>query len=360
MKHAIILLIIACFYGVYAEDQLRLISFNESYTVWMSTKEIEVLIDECGDKGGHTGFIDITDYYPNYAVKPQREVWIPGGPTHESVVKPAIALLSITNIWSTITSLSAYTTRYYTSQTGVDAVAWLTQRYRTLGGSRLSTDITVTAWQHSWLQPSIVARIEGTTRPNEIVVIGGHVDSTSSGSRAPGADDDASGSATILEIFRVLASSGFKPERSIEFHGYAAEEVGLRGSQAIANNYYTQGKNVVGMFQLDMTAYQASNRVMGIVTDYTTPVLTSFLRALIPAYSTIGYTLTQCGYGCSDHASWWNAGYPASFAFESTFALSNPDIHTVRDTIDKLTQTHAIEFAKVGLGFVMELSYAEN
>ena len=70
---------------------------------------------------------------------------------------------------------------------------------------------------------------------NEVIVIGGHIDSISlarASGTAPGADDDASGIATITEVARVLLQADYRPARTLVFMGYAAEEVGLRGSQA--------------------------------------------------------------------------------------------------------------------------------
>lgn len=59
---------------------------------------------------------------------------------------------------------------------------------------------------------------------------------------APGADDDASGIASLSEIIRVLRDNNFRPKRSVALMAYAAEEVGLRGSQDLANQYKAQGK----------------------------------------------------------------------------------------------------------------------
>lgn len=56
-----------------------------------------------------------------------------------------------------------------------------------------------------------------------------------------------------METFRVLVEQNFQGLRAIEFHGYSAEEVGLRGSQAIAESYQAQNIKVAGMLQLDMT-----------------------------------------------------------------------------------------------------------
>jgi leucyl aminopeptidase len=362
MKHAIIFCLIACFYGIYADEEMRLIRFNESYTQWMTMKEVEALVVECGQKAGR-GFIDITST-PDFVPIPQpQKVYIPGGPTHQAEVNRINARVSGANIWNTITTLSNYNTRYYTTTTGVNAVNWLEQQYRTIAGSRLGVDITVTKFTHSWAQPSLIVSIRGTKFPTQRVIIGGHIDSTAGGAtaRSPGADDDASGSACVLEVFRLIATdASYRPERTLEFQAYAAEEVGLRGSGEIAKNYYDLRYTVIGMLQLDMTGYVGPTRNVGLVTDYTNQVLTSFVRQIIGAYSTLPAVSTQCGYGCSDHASFYNYGFPASFTFETTFSNSNPYIHTASDTINRLNQAHAVEFTKIGTGFVVELGYGEN
>ena len=71
--------------------------------------------------------------------------------------------------------------------------------------------------------------------------------------RAPGADDDGTGSVNLLEGFRVLLAAGFKPTNPVEFHWYAGEESGLLGSQAIATAYKSAGKQVKAFMELDMS-----------------------------------------------------------------------------------------------------------
>lgn len=67
---------------------------------------------------------------------------------------------------------------------------------------------------------------------------------------APGADDDCSGTVSILEAFRVLATSGFIPINGpVEFHWYAAEEGGLLGSQAIARYKKESGARIGAMME---------------------------------------------------------------------------------------------------------------
>ncbi len=263
-----------------------------------------------------------------------------------------------TNVRSTITSLSSYSTRYYTSQTGVDAANWLRSRWASYAGTR--TDVTVELFRHaSWAQPSVMLTIRGTTLPNEVVVIGGHLDSiNSSGSSAPGADDDASGVSSFTEVIRVAMSRNYRPQRTVKFIAYAAEEVGLRGSKEIAQYHKNNGINVVGVLQLDMTNYKGSTVDVALVTDYTNAAQNQFLRDLMTTYVKISHTNTTCGYGCSDHAAWHNLGYAASIPFESTLSASNPYIHTSSDTIARSgsTATHALKFTKLAAAYMAELA----
>ena len=171
----------------------------------------------------------------------------------------------------------------------------------------------------------MVLTLKGSRYPDEVVVLGGHLDSTAgsapnSRTLAPGADDDASGIATLTEVLRVIAEQGRQPERTLQFIGYAAEEVGLRGSKDIATRYKAANTKVLAALQLDMTNYQGSAEEIVFMTDYTDQGLTGYLAQLLDAYlPQIRYGYDSCGYGCSDHASWHNQGYPAAMPFESRF-----------------------------------------
>jgi len=181
---------------------------------------------------------------------------------------------------------------------------------------------------------------------------------------APGADDDGSGSVTILESYRALLAADFHPERSIEFHWYSAEEGGLLGSQAVAQAY--EGRvNVLAMSQFDMTAWvkRGTREEVGIITDFVDLPLTEFNKQLVDTYLAIPWVETQCGYACSDHASWRKAGFPSSFTIESTFGNSNKNIHSANDRIDvsdEFSFDHMLEFSKLAVAFVVELGGISN
>ncbi|WP_224360302.1 M20/M25/M40 family metallo-hydrolase [Hyalangium versicolor] len=266
------------------------------------------------------------------------------------------------NIRNTINSLSTnYNNRYYNVQSGKDAATWLQSQWTTIASGR--SDISVALFTHTWTQPSVIATITGTTLPNEVVVLGGHLDSINQSSpttgKAPGADDDASGVASITEAFRVAVANGYKPARTVKFMAYAGEEVGLYGSKAIANSFKSSGVNVVGVLQLDMTNYKGSSYDFGMVTDNTNATLNSFTTSLISTYIPgTTYTNITCGYACSDHASWYSAGYPSTMPFEATMTTDNPQIHTTGDTLTYMggTATNSVKFAKLAVSFLGELA----
>ena len=165
---------------------------------------------------------------------------------------------------------------------------------------------------------------------------------------------EASSSAPGARLF----FSGYRPKRTIEFMAYAAEEIGLRGSADIARDYAAEGRDVVGVLQLDMTNYMGSANDIYLFTDYTNAAQNGFLANLASSYLpelTVGQS--ECGYACSDHASWTSNGYAASFPFEAQFGEDNPYIHTAQDTLDKSgnTAAHALKFSRLALTYAVEL-----
>ena len=281
---------------------------------------------------------------------------------NQAVVPPVLTRMQASNIGQTIGELAGYANRYYTTTGGTGASNFLQQKWAGMASGR--GDIGVTQFTHAgYAQKSVIATITGSDNASEVIVIGAHLDSiSSSGSgenmRAPGADDDASGIASMTEVLRAIVASCYKPRRTIKLIGYAAEEVGLRGSQAIAASFKAANVNVVGVMQLDMTNYKGSASDIYIYTDYTDTLQNEFIAKLITAYQpdlTIGYD--KCGYGCSDHASWTAQGYPASLPFEASFNQSNPYIHTASDTYANTGSqaAHALKFARLAASFAIEL-----
>lgn len=213
-------------------------------------------------------------------------------------------------------------------------------------------------------QNSLRVRLVGSERPQEIIVLGGHLDSINQswggGSSAPGADDNASGSANLIEALRILMDKA-QPKRTVEFIWYAGEESGLLGSAEIAKQYKAESKDVVAVLQLDMTLYPGSGEfVIGSMTDFTSAWLRDYLKALNDTYLNARIVDDKCGYGCSDHASWNRQGYPALMPFEASFRNSNKNIHSSRDIIGpELNFRHSAIYTKIALVMAMDLGNSQ-
>jgi len=278
------------------------------------------------------------------------------------VVRPIVAQVAETSIRNMIIKLSDFKTRYYKSETGVQSSEFIRDSWAALSKHR--SDVKVELIKHkSWAQPSIVMTIEGSNLSEEIIILGGHADSIAGMfggmARAPGADDNASGIATITEVIRVLMENNFKPRRTIQFMGYAAEEVGLLGSKDIAASYKEKSQKVIGVMQLDMTLNKGTaDKDIVMMSDFTNAAQNEFLGKLIDEYVKVSWGYSRCGYGCSDHASWTANGYPASMPFESTMEDINHKIHTPNDTLQNAggDAKHAAKFAKLATAFVVELA----
>ncbi|KAF2672813.1 Zn-dependent exopeptidase [Microthyrium microscopicum] len=320
-------------------------------------------------------FMDITehqDFATPVRVANQGKVKFPSAAAKQSGVKPLLPKLSIDPMKENLAKFSSFYTRYYKSSYGAESSKWLQGKIAdTVKESKAEKLVQIKPFDHPWGQSSIIATIPG--KSNKTVVIGAHQDSINmffpTMLPAPGADDDGSGTVTILEALRVLLQDpdilAGKAANTLEFHWYSAEEGGLLGSQAIFQSYQKAGRDVRAMLQQDMTGFikrtiaAGKKEALGVITDFVDPDLTTFIQKVITEYCDIPYVLTKCGYACSDHASASKAGYPSAFVIEGEMDLTHDGIHTDKDTIDLVDFGHMLQHAKLTLGLAYELAFAD-
>ncbi|THG98571.1 hypothetical protein EW026_g3651 [Hermanssonia centrifuga] len=344
-------------------NERRLVQLEGQAPAWVSE------LDKINMKAAGLRFFDVTDFPgSNYQEVPTlRTKTSYHTPNATDLVKPVLNKLSTDGPKENLEKFTSFRTRYYRSDTGRESQLWLLSKISEItkdyAPKSLQDVISISEFKHSWGQNSIIARINGTSSTDDsVVILSAHQDSTNMWPflPAPGADDDGSGSVTILESYRALIASNFRPVRPVEFHWYSAEEGGLLGSQAVAAAYADRSANVYAMSQFDMTAWvkAGTREEVGIITDYTDNSLTEFNKKLVDLYLDIPYVETKCGYACSDHASWGKAGYPSTFTIESSFENSNKHIHSTQDRIDiseEFSFDHMLEFSKLGVAFAIEL-----
>ena len=175
---------------------------------------------------------------------------------------------------------------------------------------------------------NVVGDLYGTTRPNDIYILGAHYDSAGT----PGADDNASGCAGLLEAARVLSQYEF--EATLLFIAFDREETGKEGSKACVKDH--KQDTISGMVCLDMIAYdpKVSNKV-SICGDANSTGLKTDLADAIRLY---GNGLSYADSGpvmSSDYLAFEDAGIPACLLIESSFSPdADPYYHTLDDSAD--------------------------
>ena len=199
---------------------------------------------------------------------------------------------------------------------------------------------------------NIVGTHVGTAAPQEQVLVVAHYD-TKPGT--PGADDNASAVAAMLEIARLLARGRF--ERTLQFVGFTLEEYGYQGSRRFARQARQEGRAIVGVLDLEMVGFTSPRQrlphgvrgrrtgdFIGVVGNKRSRTLveacvTSARRA-VPALPVETLVVAWNGYllpivRLSDHAPFWDVGFPAVMITDTAF-LRNPHYHQPSDTLDTL------------------------
>jgi hypothetical protein len=190
--------------------------------------------------------------------------------------------------------------------------------------------------------PNVVGLVRGSdpTLATQHVVVGAHLDHVGVDERGRvgfGADDNASGSAALLELAQALA--GEPPPRSVVLVAFGGEEKGLLGSKAFCREPPVPLESMVAMLNMDMIARGDRDEVavLGIEQN---PALEKVLeRAQDLSRTGVKKLVLRQGqelWQRSDHYSFHERGVPTLFFFEGLPISRNADYHTWRDTIDKL------------------------
>jgi len=198
--------------------------------------------------------------------------------------------------------------------------------FNTLSGFGLATTLGAFTYESSTYY-NVVAVKPGTVTPNDIYIVGAHYDSANNN---PGADDNASGMAGVLEAARVLSQCQFKS--TLVFIGFDREEQGMVGSTAYATAH--AGDNIKGMVSLDMIAYNPEanhDKFYVYGRDASNPLKQSLAQA-ITSYGGLGVEIGgDTPY--SDHAPFEAQGKQAALLIEYN-VWSNPYYHQAADNVE--------------------------
>ncbi|KAF7301987.1 Peptide hydrolase [Mycena indigotica] len=228
--------------------------------------------------------------------------------------------------------VSGIVSRHSFSEGSRVAAKWLKARFEDTGASCELQPFL------SGFTPNVVCSYPSAVESNSTIIYSAHYDSRGSfGSvRAPGGDDDGSGTIAILALARTIARRGIKFHSNVQLVAFGGEEQGLLGSRAYARKLREANTNVTLMIQADMLGYHAQDEPpqIGLPASIGTPEVAQLVANISTLYSPelrVGYT-AAC---CSDHQSFHEQGFPATQVFERAGPIVDPMYHNSGDLSDR-------------------------
>ena len=239
---------------------------------------------------------------------------------------------------ATVQHLQDYGSRIWNSDNAFAASDWIAGRMEALGLEVEQQPFNANTWMGSGAAaPNVIGIQRGTLYPDTYVVCGSHFDSFSyeamfGGGTAPGADDNATGVASVLESARIMTQYEF--EYSIIYCAYGCEEMGLYGSEAYASRCQQEGMDIIGYFNNDMNGYLYGDQIHidCIYPNSVEPIGTYYMNVGEVYYPELPIRHVNFNEGDSDHTSFNNHGYMGIYPFED-YQNYSPYIHTPNDVI---------------------------
>lgn len=217
----------------------------------------------------------------------------------------------------------------------------------TYNGSSYST------WQYN-----VIASITGTDYPDQICIAGAHYDCINDEgdayTQAPGADDNASGMSSVLEIARVVKLNNIAPKNTITFIGFAAEELDLNGSADYAAKLKTASKSIKIMLNLDMIAYEPDTDQdkweVNIMYYDNSEGFYYQAAAITRAYTSLTPVNDNKYNEEGDSYPFYQQGYPALFMISYD---ENPNYHTANDVSAHCNFEYLCQVAKLNCAMLL-------
>ncbi len=252
--------------------------------------------------------------------------------------------------------LDDFETRYYNTTGNNNATQWLLDQFHAMGLSAEFHYYTYNGGQRR----NVIATLPGQVDPTKVIYICGHLDATSDTPSvcAPGADDNGSGTAAVLEAARVMKDYLF--QYTIKFACFNGEEQGLIGSAAYCATIAGLGEDVIAAFNCDMIAYRGTDTAPPDLVVYTNTAslpLSTTMSSVIATYLPGQITPVVINDGSmtgSDHSSFWAQGWKSVCSIEDEAWGDDfcPWYHTCNDRIERYPQDYCTAVTRANIAAV--------
>jgi Zn-dependent M28 family amino/carboxypeptidase len=254
---------------------------------------------------------------------------------------------------SSLTKLASFPTRHSTSMAFTEAATWARTQ---LNNMNYETRLQTVAVNGGKSRNVIAEKIGSGNDSRQVVIVTAHLDSINlaggPAATAPGADDNGSGSAGVLEIGRALRDQTAKHD--LRFILFGGEEQGLFGSKHyVASLSSAEKKRIRAVVNMDMIGVSnQTTRSVLIEGAQLSQIVISGLSKAAGTYTELTVE-TSLNPFASDHVPFINAGIPAVLTIEGADS-ANGNVHSAKDTLDKIDSELALEILRMIVAFVTE------
>ena len=279
------------------------------------------------------------------------------------LIREMMNQVSMDSLEATVQHLQDYQNRMWNSQNAFNASDWIAGRMAALGLEVEQQPFYASTWTGSGqAAPNVIGIQRGTLYPDVYVVCGSHFDSFSyeamyGGGACPGADDNATGVASVLESARIMTQYEF--EYSIIYCAYGCEEMGLYGSEAYASRCQQEGMEILGYFNNDMNGYLYGDQIHidCIYPNSVAPIGDYYMNVGSVYFPELPIRHVNFNEGDSDHTSFNNHGYMGIYPFED-YQHYSPNIHTTNDLIGPSVNSFEMsqQYCRMNIGCLAELA----
>jgi hypothetical protein len=246
----------------------------------------------------------------------------------------------------TVRDLVAFKSRTVGQPGNLQAASYLHERLQRIPGLQLAP--LVGPWKN------VIATLPGTDAASgSLHIVGAHYDSAAElPDSAPGAMDDASGIAVVLEMARILSQYHFR--HTIIFACWNGEENGLNGSREFVQQLIKDGRSVALYLNNDSIAFDPQQRlVLDVIANPPAAAAKKVLIENSKRYH-LGFTLVEDRHGCNgDHTPFQQAGFPAINTHQEDHGAH---YHTANDTLDLVSFPYAAKVGQLGLSVIATLA----
>lgn len=292
-------------------------------------------------------------------------------PREISFIKSLVDKISEKELRDYVLALQDMGTRYAPSQGNLKAAGYIKDAFLSYGLKEVIFDeFSYYNDQTDMYDRSrnVVASKPGVKTPDRIVIIGAHFDTISRSAEdgrvsavnkenpAPGADDNGTGVATALAAARLLSPYEF--DCTLRFIAFSAEEAGIFGSAHYAAESARKGEDIIAVINVDQIGHvKEEPEDIDIFANRKSAWLLDRITNHAPIYAPdlLVYRIVNDTYDGSDHAPFWNNGYPA-ICFMEDYYPSNRLYHTPKDTVDGIDFPFFLKSTRLAVANLAELA----